>query len=68
MQHPTEIGENPPDPSRTAGAAIVRAHLQGESESWFAGDRNSVEGVTYATLAADDWYCGGPSAFGTPAG
>ncbi|MFE4658134.1 hypothetical protein ACFRFJ_15795 [Streptomyces hydrogenans] len=42
------------------GAAMVRAYLQDEAVTCFANDANSVEGVTYATLAADDLYCQGP--------
>ncbi|MEU3186535.1 hypothetical protein ABZ707_20355 [Streptomyces sp. NPDC006923] len=44
------------------GAAMVRTYLQDEADTRFASDANSVEGVTYATLGADDRYCQGPAA------
>ncbi|MEU6310787.1 HNH endonuclease signature motif containing protein [Streptomyces sp. NPDC047014] len=44
------------------GANVVRNYLLGESETRFAADANSIEGVTYVTLSADDAYCHGPSA------
>ncbi|MFJ4939449.1 HNH endonuclease [Streptomyces pseudovenezuelae] len=50
------------DRQRALGADIVRTYLQEEAESRFAADANSIEGVTYATLAADDRYCRGPAA------
>ncbi|WP_371591661.1 HNH endonuclease [Streptomyces virginiae] len=43
------------------GSTIVRSYLQGEAETRFAADANSIEGVTYVTLSADDAYCLGPS-------
>ncbi|MFD3757982.1 HNH endonuclease [Streptomyces sp. NPDC058622] len=42
-------------------ATVVRSYLRGEAESRFAADANSIEGVTYVTLSADDRYCHGPS-------
>ncbi|MFF4105390.1 HNH endonuclease signature motif containing protein [Streptomyces sp. NPDC001903] len=41
------------------GAAVVQRYLGEEAESRFAADPNSVTGVTYAALAADDRYCKG---------
>ncbi|MFK0202059.1 HNH endonuclease signature motif containing protein [Streptomyces lavendulae] len=41
------------------GAAVVRRYLEEEAETRFAVDANSVSGVTYSTLAADDRYCQG---------
>ncbi|MFJ9871515.1 HNH endonuclease signature motif containing protein [[Kitasatospora] papulosa] len=41
------------------GAGAVRIYLQGEADTRFAGDTNSIEGVAYATLAADDDFCEG---------
>ncbi|WP_051806582.1 HNH endonuclease signature motif containing protein [Streptomyces sp. NRRL F-2747] len=43
----------------SGGAAVVQRHLRETAASWFASDPNSVTGVTYATLAADDRYCQG---------
>ncbi|MFF3652723.1 HNH endonuclease signature motif containing protein [Streptomyces sp. NPDC002181] len=43
----------------SGGAAVVQRYLGAEAESRFAVDANSVTGVTYATLAADDRYCRG---------
>ncbi|NUK69418.1 hypothetical protein [Streptomyces lunaelactis] len=50
------------DRQRALGADMVRAYLQDEADTRFAADANSIEGVTYATLAADDRYCQGPAA------
>ncbi|MEV7618025.1 HNH endonuclease [Streptomyces sp. NPDC089799] len=41
------------------GASVVRSYLRGEAETRLASDVNSIEGVTYATLAANDDYCQG---------
>ncbi|WP_327415266.1 hypothetical protein [Streptomyces sp. NBC_01233] len=45
--------------ARPGGAAIVRDYLQDEAETRLSQEPNSIEGVTYAALAADDHYCRG---------
>ncbi|MFF3372630.1 HNH endonuclease [Streptomyces sp. NPDC002680] len=51
---------------KRGGARMVRDYLQEQAETRLAVDLNSCEGVTYRTLAADDFYCHGPSTRDTP--
>ncbi|WP_405419474.1 HNH endonuclease [Streptomyces erythrochromogenes] len=45
------------DDLRRRGGSILRNHLLDDAASWFSKDPNSVEGVTFATLADDDAFC-----------
>jgi 5-methylcytosine-specific restriction endonuclease McrA len=43
----------------TGGAREVKLHLQEISGDAFGTDKNSLRGVIYEALAADEWFCNG---------